>query len=94
MNSLQGVSDTTNYFVSINAADEIAEDKVIKRIAYEHPLFDMAAIDAQKRLPELNRLSTRSDHLFLRQLLPQRLPRGRLRLRGGLCRDLLGKEPW
>lgn len=56
MNRLQGVSDTTNYFVSINALpDSIDQKKIIREIDYEHPLFDVPAIEAQKQLPELNR---------------------------------------
>jgi predicted NAD/FAD-binding protein len=39
MNSLQGVSDRQNYFVSLNSDDRIAPDKVLRRIDYEHPLF-------------------------------------------------------
>lgn len=55
MNSLQGVSKKKNYFVSINAfPDSIAQNKFIKEIEYEHPLFDLAAIEAQKELRSLN----------------------------------------
>jgi len=55
MNNLQGVSKNKNYFVSINAFPHgIATDKVIKEIEYEHPLFDVAAINAQKDLSLLN----------------------------------------
>lgn len=55
MNRLQGVSDTTNYFVSINAIPgTIAPSKLIREIDYEHPLFDVAAIRAQDELHMLN----------------------------------------
>jgi len=54
MNRLQGVSDRTNYFVSINGADLIDPAKVIRRIDYEHPLFNLAAVKAQNRLQSLN----------------------------------------
>jgi predicted NAD/FAD-binding protein len=55
MNQLQGVSDEKNYFVSINAIpNSIAKDKLIKVIDYEHPLFDVPAINAQKELYKLN----------------------------------------
>jgi uncharacterized protein len=55
MNCLQGVSKKKNYFVSINAfPDSIDKNKLIKEIEYEHPLFDLAAIKAQKELPSLN----------------------------------------
>ena len=57
MNRLQGVSDRENYFVSLNAHDRIAPEKILKRIEYEHPVLNLAAIAAQKELPKLNRIS-------------------------------------
>ncbi|WP_317900151.1 NAD(P)/FAD-dependent oxidoreductase [Aurantibacillus circumpalustris] len=55
MNNLQGVSKKKNYFVSINAfPNSIAKNKLIREIDYEHPLFDLPAINAQKKLPLLN----------------------------------------
>lgn len=64
MNELQGVSDRKNYFVSLNCEQRIQPDKILKRIAYEHPLFNLAAIAAQKELPELNRLSPEQTTYF------------------------------
>jgi len=57
MNSLQGVSDRQDYFVSINGEENIQPDRILRRISYEHPLFDMPAVEAQKSLPDLNRQS-------------------------------------
>ncbi len=55
MNSLQQVSDRKNYFVSINAIPgSLDARKIIREIEYEHPLFDVAAIEAQKDLHRLN----------------------------------------
>jgi len=54
MNSLQGVSDRENYFVSINGENSVNPNTVLKRIHYEHPLFSLGAIRAQQQLPELN----------------------------------------
>lgn len=55
MNSLQGVSDKHNYFVSINALDgTIDPSKIIREYDYEHPLFDVPAINAQEELETLN----------------------------------------
>jgi uncharacterized protein len=54
MNSLQQVSDKKDYFVSINPHDNLEEKKIIKEIDYEHPLFDVPAIDAQSELHKLN----------------------------------------
>src|SRR6185295_16462664 len=41
MNSLQGVSDRENYFVTINRPESIDPRKVLRRIDYEHPLFSL-----------------------------------------------------
>ena len=55
MNSLQAVSKHKNYFVSINAAEgTVDKNKIIKEIVYEHPLFDVPAIQAQSELHKLN----------------------------------------
>jgi uncharacterized protein len=55
MNRLQGVSEKKNYFVSINALpNSIAKNKIIKEIDYEHPLFDVATMQAQQELHQLN----------------------------------------
>lgn len=54
MNKLQGVSDKIDYFVSINPSATLDKEKVIKEIAYEHPLFDVLAMQAQEELYKLN----------------------------------------
>ncbi|ASS49213.1 MAG: NADP transhydrogenase subunit alpha [Candidatus Fluviicola riflensis] len=55
MNSLQGVSEKQNYFVSINAQEgSVDPKKIIQEINYEHPLFDLPAIQAQAELKTLN----------------------------------------
>jgi len=94
MNRLQGVSDKVNYFVAVNAADEIDPAKVIKRINYEHPLFDMAAINAQKRLPDLNRLSPDQSTYFCGSYFRYGFHEDAFGSAVSLCKDLLGKEPW
>lgn len=54
MNRLQQVSDQQDYFVSINPSNSIDPQKVIREIDYEHPLFDVPAMQAQEELPMLN----------------------------------------
>lgn len=54
MNRLQGVSEREQYFVTINRPELVDPAKVIKTIAYTHPLFDGAARAAQPELPALN----------------------------------------
>lgn len=94
MNLLQGVSDKTNYFVSINAADQIDPAKVIRRINYEHPLFDLQAVAAQKRLPELHQLSPDQTTYFCGAWQRYGFHEDGFMSAVNLCRDLLGEEPW
>jgi len=54
MNRLQGVSDRENYFVSINRPDRVDPQKILRSIAYEHPLFTLGAVRAQTEIPDLN----------------------------------------
>lgn len=54
MNKLQDVSEKVDYFVSINPSASLDKTKVIKTIAYEHPLFDVPAMQAQEELYKLN----------------------------------------
>ena len=55
MNRLQQVSDRQDYFVSINPSDQLDPATIIKKIDYEHPLFDVAAMQAQQELYLLNK---------------------------------------
>lgn len=54
MNSLQGVSERQDYFVSINRPRAIDPARVIRTIEYDHPLFNLGALRAQRGLPGLN----------------------------------------
>ncbi len=55
MNMLQGVSKKEDYFININGEDFVSPNKVIKRIEYYHPLFDLNAMKAQDSLFDLNK---------------------------------------
>ena len=94
MNQLQSVSDKVNYFVSVNGEDEIAPDKVLKRITYEHPLFDLEAIEAQKRLPDLNRLDKDQSTYYCGSYFRYGFHEDAFGSAVQLCQDLLGEEPW
>jgi len=41
--------------VTLNCTDEIDEERVIRRIPYEHPLYTFESLRAQAELPGLNR---------------------------------------
>ena len=64
MNSLQGVSRKRNYFVSLNMHDRVAPGSVLRKLVYDHPLFNLEAIAAQKELPGLNRLARNQSTYF------------------------------
>jgi predicted NAD/FAD-binding protein len=53
INRLQPLPWTTPVVVSLNPSRRIAPDKIIGAYHYSHPVFDAAAIDAQRRLPQI-----------------------------------------
>lgn len=50
MNRLQAIPMTTPLFVTLNAAMPPREERIYRRFSYEHPIFDLAAIRAQRDL--------------------------------------------
>jgi predicted NAD/FAD-binding protein len=50
MNRLQGLRDPRQLFVTLNPVRTPAPGSIIRSEIYEHPLFDAAAIEAQRRL--------------------------------------------
>jgi uncharacterized protein len=58
MNRLQGLHSTKQYLVTLNGRDRIRPEQVIARMTYEHPVYDLAAVSAQTRLPALSTATT------------------------------------
>ncbi len=54
MNRLQGLPSADPLFVTLNGSHRIRRDAVIATMSYAHPLYDLAAVRAQRRLPELS----------------------------------------
>lgn len=50
MNKLQSIDEKYPLFVTLNPTKPIAAEKIIKVIDYEHPLFDLRALEAQRAL--------------------------------------------
>lgn len=50
MNRLQGIDENNPVFLTLNPSKPIDSDKIICRQIYEHPIFDNAAIKAQREL--------------------------------------------
>jgi predicted NAD/FAD-binding protein len=57
LNRLQPLPFTTPVVVSLNPVTEPRADTVVGEYEYDHPIFDLAAIAAQKRVPELQGVS-------------------------------------
>lgn len=54
MNILQGLDAQRTYVVTLNDTDRIDKSKIIRRVQYDHPVFSLPTISAQKRQAELN----------------------------------------
>ena len=54
LRSLQGIDSAHEILITLNRDDAIREDRVLARFDYAHPVFDAAAIAAQRRHEELN----------------------------------------
>ena len=50
MNRLQRLPRGREFFLTLNPVQEPREELTHKRIVYEHPVFDSAALSAQKEL--------------------------------------------
>jgi predicted NAD/FAD-binding protein len=53
MNLLQNIADAPPLFVSLNPIVEPRPERVHASFDYDHPIFDIAAIDGQKRLDRI-----------------------------------------
>ena len=54
MNILQSLDSKTDFLVTLNGNDQVNPKKVIKTISYEHPLFTVAGVKAQKQKHQIS----------------------------------------
>ena len=94
MNELQGVSDREQYFVSINPSSPPAEESIKRRLAYEHPLFDLEAVAAQDRLPELYAAGDQTRRYFCGAWQRYGFHEDGLWSAVNVCAEILGRDPW
>ena len=52
LNRLQALAGETEYCVTLNEA--VADEHVIRRLVYEHPLYTVESLQAQRELPSLS----------------------------------------
>lgn len=93
MNSLQDVSDRRNYFVSMNDHGTIAQEKMIRHIRYEHPIFSPGAVRAQRHLPALTRRPSAAVY-FCGSYFKYGFHEDALTSALDLCRLILGDRIW
>jgi predicted NAD/FAD-binding protein len=53
LNKLQNLKTKKNYFLTLNPIFSIDNRKIIKKIEFSHPFYDLKTIKAQKKLSEL-----------------------------------------
>jgi len=53
MNSLQAIESTEPLLVTLNGSHQIDPSRVLAEFEYQHPVFDVAAMRAQRRRPEI-----------------------------------------
>ena len=53
MNRLMRLGQPTPYVVTLNATGRVAEDKVLAKMTYEHPVYTRSSVAAQESLPSL-----------------------------------------
>ena len=54
MNILQSLDSSRTFCVSLNCDDLIDSNKIIKNLKYEHPVFTVSSLNAQKRKHEIS----------------------------------------
>jgi predicted NAD/FAD-binding protein len=83
-----------NYFVSLNAESLVDPALIRHRIAYTHPLFDLASIRAQRELPALNRISPDQSTYFAGSYFRYGFHEDALASALAACEHLLQRDPW
>jgi len=54
MNLLQSLDTTETYCVTLNSGDRIREERVLRALTYEHPIYTVASVAAQRRHAEIS----------------------------------------
>ncbi|MCW8471574.1 FAD-dependent oxidoreductase [Fluoribacter gormanii] len=54
MNRLQSIKSNHDFFVSVNLANEIAENQIVQSFKYAHPCLNVSALKAQQQIALIN----------------------------------------
>ena len=95
MNRLQGVSPSRNYFVSVEGRKLLDPTKILRRFEEEHPLFDLAATQAQLDIAGLNAVARGlTETYFVGAWQRYGFHEDGLLSAVNLATLLLGRDPW
>ena len=94
MNSLQGVSEKKDYFVSINPPSEIPKESIHHELEYEHPLFTTEAIIAQSRIHELHNAGHQTGRYYCGAWQRYGFHEDGIWSAHRLCESILKRDPW
>ncbi len=94
MNNLQKLPTPVAHFVSLNADHLISPEKVIQRIQYTHPCFDVETLKAQHDLPSLNTVSADQKIFFCGSYFRYGFHEDAFTSALNLCRVILGDDLW
>tara|TARA_B100000686_G_scaffold101567_1_gene108770 strand:- start:266 stop:1507 length:1242 start_codon:yes stop_codon:yes gene_type:complete len=53
LNKLQNLKTVKNYFLTLNPIMSIEDEKILKKVEFTHPIYDMETLSAQKYLAKL-----------------------------------------
>tara|TARA_Y100000590_G_scaffold134353_1_gene153672 strand:+ start:730 stop:1971 length:1242 start_codon:yes stop_codon:yes gene_type:complete len=53
LNKLQNLKTVKNYFLTLNPIMSIEDEKILKKVEFAHPIYDMETLSAQKYLAKL-----------------------------------------
>ncbi len=94
MNSLQGISEKRDYFVSINPPEGIRPETIHHHLEYEHPLFTTEAIAAQSRIPELHSAGEQTGRYYCGAWQRYGFHEDGIWSAHRLCESILKRDPW
>jgi predicted NAD/FAD-binding protein len=94
INQLQSLPTTTNFFVSLNAPHLVDESRIIARLDFTHPLFDLDAAHAQGQLQTLNTQSANQRVYFAGSYFRHGFHEDALASAVEVSRLLLARDPW
>ena len=91
MNRLQGIVSAEPIFVTLNREDDIDPERVLGTFDYEHPVFDGAAIQAQRRRNEISGHNATS---YAGAYWGNGFHEDGVQSALNICRELGVEEPW